>query len=47
MFEKKLVTNIVEKKEIIQKKEDAKPSDIPPSDNKVNNLKAMFEKKPT
>ena len=41
MFEKKLVSNIVEKKEIIQKKEDAKPADILPSDNKVNNLKAM------
>ena len=47
MFEKKLVTNVVEKKEIIQKKEDAKPADIPPSDDKVNNLKAIFEKKQT
>ena len=47
MFEKKLVTNVVEKKEIIQKKEDTKPADIPPLDNKVNNLKAIFEKKQT
>ena len=47
MFEKKLVSNVVEKKEIIQKKEDAKPADIPPSDDKVNNLKAIFEKRQT
>jgi len=45
MFEKKIVTNVIEKKEIIHKKEDTKPADIPASDNKVSNLKAMFEKK--
>jgi len=45
MFEKKIVSNVNEKKETIQKKEDTKPADVPPSDNKVSNLKAMFEKK--
>ena len=47
MFEKKIVANVIEKKEIFPKKEDTKPADIPPSDNKVSNLKAMFEKKQT
>jgi hypothetical protein len=47
MFEKKIVANVIEKKEILPKKEDTKPADIPPSDNKVSNLKAMFEKKQT
>jgi hypothetical protein len=47
MFEKKIVSNVIEKKEPIIKKEDTKPADITPSDNKVSNLKAMFEKKNT
>lgn len=47
MFEKKIVSNVIEKKEIIIKKEDTKPADIPPSEGKVSNLKAIFEKKQT
>ena len=38
IFEKKLVTNVA------NKKEDPRSSNISPLDNKVSNLKAMFEK---
>ena len=47
MFEKKLFTNVVEKKEIIQKKQDSKLAEILPQENKVSSLKAIFEKKQT